>query len=97
VVHRGDREIGTADAAARQPEGLERLGAGHLMDEMEIDVEEIRLADRPMDDVTLPDLLGQRLRLSQPCPPPAIAADEPLRRPSLRSSGLFHIVERSPV
>ena len=57
VVHRRDGEVGTADAAAGEPEGLEGLRAGHLMDEMEIDVEEIRLAVGPMHDVALPDLL----------------------------------------
>ena len=59
VVHRRDREVGATHAAAGEPEGFERLRAGHLMDEMEIDVEEIRLAGRSMHDVALPDLLGQ--------------------------------------
>jgi hypothetical protein len=33
------------------------------MDEMQIDVEQIRLTGRPMHDVALPHLFGQRLRL----------------------------------
>ena len=58
--------------AAKDPRGRTQFFAGfaadHLtwfdvMDEMKVDVQEIRLAGRPVDDVAVPDLVGQRLRL----------------------------------
>jgi hypothetical protein len=60
------------------------------MDEMEIDVEEIRLAGRPMHDVAFPDLLGKGLRFVKglgPC--------ERLSRGHVRSApeDLFHYVD----
>ena len=37
-------------------------GAGDLVHQVEVDVEEVRLALGAMDDVAFPDLLGERLR-----------------------------------
>ena len=41
---------------------VERLGAGDLVHEVEVDVEQVGLALGAMDDVAFPDLLGERLR-----------------------------------
>jgi hypothetical protein len=92
VVHRGDREVRAANATAGEPEGFERLRAGHLVDEMQIDVEEIRLAGRPMDDVALPDLFRQRLRLGHGPLGSRLAPD------AVPHSGTqFHIVEQDDI
>ena len=51
-----------ADAPADRPDGaVERLRAGHFVDEMEIDEEEIRFALGGADDMRVPDLLAQCL------------------------------------
>ena len=39
---------------------VERLRTGHLVDEVQVDVEQVRLALGVPDHVVLPDLLGQR-------------------------------------
>jgi len=44
VVHRRQGELGSADAAAGQAQPVERLRRGHLVYQMEIDVQQIRLA-----------------------------------------------------
>jgi hypothetical protein len=59
VVHRRDREIGAAHRAPFEPETVERLGRGHLVHEVEVDEQQLRLAGRRADDVGLPHLLGQ--------------------------------------
>ena len=60
VILGGDRQLGAANAAAGESQPLERLWAGHLVDEVEIDVEQIRLAGRAgADDVAIPDLRRQ--------------------------------------
>jgi hypothetical protein len=62
VVFGGDREIGPAHAAAGEAEPVERLGAGDLVDEMQVDVEQVRLLPLPLaDQMAVPHLLGQRL------------------------------------
>jgi hypothetical protein len=40
VVHRGNNQAGAANAPAFDPEALERLRGGHLMDEVQIHVEQ---------------------------------------------------------
>ena len=42
VVDGGDREVGPADPAARQPEPLERLGRGDLVDQVQVHVQQRR-------------------------------------------------------
>ena len=64
VVHRGDRQVGPPDLAAGQPQALERLRPGDLVDEVQVDVEQRGLALLLEDDVAVPDLLEQRLRHS---------------------------------
>ena len=60
MVLGGDREVGAADRPAREAQAVERLRARHLVDEVEVDVEQVGLALRVPDDVRVPDLLGER-------------------------------------
>ena len=46
VILGGDRQLGAANAPTGQAQPLERLRAGHLVDEVQVDVEQIRLAGR---------------------------------------------------
>src|SRR5664280_271417 len=39
VVNGGDRAVGTAQLAASEAEAVEGLGRGHLVDEVQVDVE----------------------------------------------------------
>ena len=59
VVHRRDGQLGSSHTAPGQSQSLERLRRGHLVDEVEVDVEQRRLARHLTDDVLLPDLLEQ--------------------------------------
>jgi hypothetical protein len=59
VVGCGDRQIGAADLPAGEAQALERLRRRHLMDEMQVDVEQRRFACGLADDVVLPDFLEQ--------------------------------------
>ena len=61
VVLGGDGELGSADVPSGQAQPVERLRAGDLVDEVEVDVEQVRLAGRRAHDVAVPDLLRQRL------------------------------------
>ena len=63
VVLGGDREIGSADRAAGQPQPVEGLRAGDLVDEVQIDVDQVGLTGGALagagdDDVVGPHLLG---------------------------------------
>ena len=62
VVHRRDREVGAAHGAAGETQPVERLRRRDLVDQVEVDVEERRLARRLVDHVALPDPVEQRLR-----------------------------------
>ena len=62
VIHRRHRELGPAHGAARQPEALEGLRRGDLVDEVEIDVEKRRPIRLLPHDVRVPHLLEERLR-----------------------------------
>ncbi len=44
----------------RHPEAVERLRARDLVHEVEVDVEQVGLAFAGVDDVPVPDLLGER-------------------------------------
>ncbi len=59
VVSGREGQIGPADATAGEPKAIERLRRGHLVHEVEIHVQQVRLSGRPVDDVGIPDLLGQ--------------------------------------
>ena len=61
VVLGGDGELGTPHAATGEPQAVERLRAGHLVDEVQVDVEQVGFAGRRAHDVAVPDLLRQCL------------------------------------
>ena len=60
MVDRGHGPLGPAHLAARQPQPLERLGAGDFVDQLQIDVEDRLLPRLGVDDVVVPDLLEHR-------------------------------------
>jgi hypothetical protein len=55
VVHRGDGAVGAAELAAGQAEALEGLGAGDLVDEVQVNVENGGFARGLGYKVLLPD------------------------------------------
>ena len=59
VVLGGDGELRAAHPPVGQPEAVEGLRGGDLVDEVQIDVEQIGLAVGPVDQVLVPDLLGE--------------------------------------
>ncbi len=59
VVHRRDREVGTAHAAPCDAQAVERLRGGDLVHQVQVDVEEVGFPLRGMDDVAVPQLLGE--------------------------------------
>ncbi len=75
VVLGGDGQIRAADGPAGQPQRLERLRAGHLVDEMQVDVEQVGFVVGTPDDVGVPDLPrecaphGPLLQLASSDPP----------------------------
>ena len=60
VIHRRERQVGTAHWTPGQPQRLEGLRARHLVHEMQVDVEQRRRVGRRLDDVRVPDLAKQR-------------------------------------
>ena len=62
VGHRQGR-VGPAHLAAGQPQALEGLRAGDLVDEVAVDVEEAGAVRLRVDEMGVPDLLEQRARL----------------------------------
>ena len=68
VVLGGDRQIRPVDRTVGQPQPVESLGTGHLVDEVQVDVDQIRLprgalAGPGNDDMIGPHLLGERTGL----------------------------------
>jgi hypothetical protein len=63
VVHGGERVLGAARLEAALAQTRERLRRGHLVDEVQVDVEHGRAALLFGDHVLFPDLLEQGLRL----------------------------------
>ena len=62
VVFGGDRQVRSPHAAAREPQSVERLRAGHLVHEVQIDVDQVGFpgvtgAAAEGDDVVVPYLL----------------------------------------
>jgi hypothetical protein len=57
VVHRPKRQIGTANSSARLSQTIKRLGRRHLVNEVQIDIEQRRLALRLTNDVSLPEFV----------------------------------------
>ena len=54
-------QVRAAHGAVGQPQALEGLRAGHLVDEVQVDVEQVGLALARPHHVAVPDLLGERL------------------------------------
>ena len=59
VVGGGDRPLGPADLAAGEAQALERLRAGHFVDQLQVDVQDRLLARLGEHDVVVPDFLEQ--------------------------------------
>jgi hypothetical protein len=63
VILGGDRQIGAAHRSTSHPQPVEGLWARDLVHQVQVDVEEIRIAVLPLDhQVVGPDLLGERTR-----------------------------------
>ena len=60
VVGHGQGGVGPAHLAAGQPQALEGLRAGDLVDEVAVDVEEAGAVRLLVDEMRVPDLLEQR-------------------------------------
>ena len=61
VVLGREGEVGSTYGAVGETESVEGLRRRHLVEEVEVDVEEVGLPRRAADDVLVPDLLGQGL------------------------------------
>src|SRR5690606_10160359 len=61
VVLGGQREIGATHLTAGETQSIERLRAGDLVEEVQVDEQQVRFSRRGTDDVVVPDLLGERL------------------------------------
>ena len=59
VVLGGQGQVGTAYRTAGQPQAVEGLRGGDLVDQVEVDVEKVGLPRRAPDDVLVPDFLGK--------------------------------------
>ena len=59
-------EIGPAHRAAGQPQALEGLRAGHLVHQVQVDVQQVGLTLRGVHDVCVPDLFGECLPHCRP-------------------------------
>ena len=59
VVDGGEGEIGPADFSIVLAQAVERLGAGHFVDQVAIDVEEGAAAGQVGDDVAIPNLIEE--------------------------------------
>jgi hypothetical protein len=57
MIGHGQREIGPAHRAPGDAKPLERLRAGHLMDEVAIDIDQAGAVIAPRDDMRVPDFL----------------------------------------
>ncbi len=64
VVLGRERQVGPPHRAAGQPQAVEGLRAGHLVQQVQVDVEQVRLAVGGPHHVGVPDLLGQGPRLT---------------------------------
>ena len=60
VIFSGQGQVGAANRAAGQSQAVERLGAGHLVKQVQVDVQKVGLALSPTHDMCVPNLLGQR-------------------------------------
>ena len=68
VVHRGERQVGTADRSPCEAERLERLRRGDLVHEVQVDVEEVGDPLGASHHMAFPHLVEER-----PAHPPTLA------------------------
>ena len=59
VVHGGDGQVGPAHAAAGQAQPVEGLRRGHLVDQVQVDVEQVGFVGGLADQVAVPHLVGE--------------------------------------
>lgn len=64
VILGGHREVGPTDRTSAHAEPVEGLGAGDLVNEMKIDVEQVCFARCAVHDMCIPHLLGECLWLT---------------------------------
>ena len=62
VVHRRERQVRPSHGSPGQPEAVEGLRRGDLVDQVQVDEQQRRLALGGGDDVSLPDPVEQRFR-----------------------------------
>ncbi len=62
VIFGGDGQIWAPDAPAAHAETIERLRTGDFVHQVQIDVEQFGLTGSRVDQVAVPELLGQRRR-----------------------------------
>ena len=62
VIERGDGEVGTPHRAAGQPQAFEGLRRRHLVNQVQVDVDEVAAAVEGLDDVRVPQFVEQRAR-----------------------------------
>src|SRR4051794_1716342 len=67
VVFGRDGEIGPVNAASGLSKAVERLGARHLVNQVQVDEQQVRLALDATYHVGVPDLFGQRPRSRALC------------------------------
>src|SRR5690606_12512589 len=102
-------QVGAAHPPAGQSEALERLRAGDLVHQVQVDVEQVGFPIGTPDDVLLPDLLGHRachlrrlpvyrwtrIRSGRVERPHRLARNPPARRGDARRAGFaFQIARR---
>ena len=63
VIHHRQRLLRRMDLAMGEAQALEGLGAGHLMDEMAVDIDQGRAVGLDIDDMIVPDLVIKGARL----------------------------------
>ena len=61
VVFGGQRQIGAVHGAPSQAQAVEGLRAGDLVHEVHVDIEQVGLVRRAVYDMTVPELLRERL------------------------------------
>ncbi len=89
VIGGREGEVRSPHRAAGETQAVEGLRRGDLMDEMEVDVQEVRLAIGSVDDVPVPDLPREDARCharSPGCRSMSCSAGKPARRTSARTS-----------
>ncbi len=81
VVFGGDGEVGAPNRTVGQAKAIERLGGGHLVHEVEVDVEEIGFARTAFGDhMSVPELVGQGAGFSHACSILGAVSDRRVRK-----------------